>query len=307
MKEEFKKFNENIRLTNEQEDDAKTKVKEVSKKLHSNYYSNEYDGNTKFIFGSYKTKTNVRPLSAMQDVDVLFKIPKETFDKFDSYESNGQSALLDEIKNILKEKYSTIDKISAWGKVVLVKFSENHHNIEVLPAFELDNGKFKIPNTEDGGYWEIFDPRKQVSEFQVSNDKTNGLTSELSRMIKSWIRNTSSLNYSSFQMIDEIMSFLKDEFTSGAEYGEYPEVIKNFYDSLKSNCSEEIGSHVSTAFARAVKAIEYMDDNKPKEASEEWIKIFGELVFPKVKENPQKENNTNKSRTIINPSAPWSE
>lgn len=76
----------------------------------------------KYLFGSYKTKTNVRPLTEDQDVDVLFKIPQSTYDKFDKYESNGQAALLQEVRNILKEKYTTTDTIKAWGKVVLVQF-----------------------------------------------------------------------------------------------------------------------------------------------------------------------------------------
>ena len=62
----------------------------VCKKLHDSYYDNEYDEKTKFLFGSYKTKTNVRPLSEDQDVDVLFKIPEEIFIKVKAYKNNGQ-------------------------------------------------------------------------------------------------------------------------------------------------------------------------------------------------------------------------
>ena len=305
MEKEFKGFCEGIRLTSNQIEDAKTKYSGVCKTLHKEYYDSEYDGKTKYLFGSYKTKTNIRPLTDMQDVDVLFKIPQETFDKFNDYKGNGQSALLQEIKDILKKTYSTTEKVSGWGKVVLVKMSEGKHNVEVLPALENEDSTFTIPNSADGGSWENFDPRKQIEEFRTSNNNTNGLTAELGRMMKSWSRNTTSMVYTSYELLNDIIDFLDSEFTDGAEYDEYHEVVKNFFDFLKQNCSNnDRKNHIETAYNRAIKAIEYMDDDKPKEASEEWRKIFGEK-FPCVKENPKKEYKH--VPPIINPARPWSE
>lgn len=304
MEKQFKKFSEEIRLTSNQSDDAKTKYTGVCKVLHKKYYENNYDGKSKLLFGSYKTKTNIRPISEMQDVDVLFKIPQNTFDKFNNYDSNGQSALLQEIKDVLKNTYNTTDKISGWGKVVLVKMADGSHNIEVLPALENEDGTFTIPETANGGSWENFDPRKQVVEFTTSNSDTSGLTADLARMMKSWKRKSSTMLYSSHMLLNDIIEFLNSEFTNGAEYEDYHEVVKNFFDYIKNDCTDnDRKNHITTAFNRAVKAIEYMDDNKPKEASEEWRKIFGEK-FPKVSENPKK--NSNHVIPIVNPARPWS-
>ncbi len=304
MKEQFEKFNKDIRLTSNQKEDAKTKHTNVCKILHKKYYDTEYNGKTKFLFGSHKTKTNTRPLSEMQDVDVLFKITQETFDKFDDYESNGQSALLQEIKDVLNETYSTTDEIKAWGKIVLVKMSDNAHNVEVLPALENEDGTFTIPNSENGGSWENFDPRKQIDEFQTSNSNTDGLTARLGRMMKSWKKNTTSMTYSSHELLGSVMDFLETEFTGSAEYYDYNEVVKNFLDYIKSRCTDDDRkSHITTAYNRVIKAIEFMDDNKPKEASEEWRKIFGDK-FPKVNENPKKESKI--VPPIVKPASPWS-
>ncbi len=302
MKEQFKTFASNIRLTELQEQDAETKYKGVCKKLHDHYYDTQYNGATKLLFGSYKTKTNTRPLSADQDVDVIFKITEETFERFDNHENNGQSALLQEIKNILNEKYTTTDKISAWGKVVLVSFSDGHHNIELLPGYEKEDGTFLIPNTENGGFWENFDPRLQIKNFQKRNQISNGLAAELTRIIKTWIQNTSTLNYKSYKVLTDVISFLKNDFIEGADYEEYYAVLKNFFDYLKRVCDNNIINHVNTAYNRIIKAIEYMDENKPKEASEELIKIFGNQ-FPKVAENPR--SNGQKGRAFVTASAPW--
>ncbi len=121
MENSFKDFLSNITLTSDQQEDAQTKYTGVCEKLYKFYYGEgAYDSSKKYLFGSYKTKTNVRPFTEEQDIDVLFKIPEDTFKKYDGYKSNGQCALLQEIKDVLKEKYTTTDKIKAWGKVVLV-------------------------------------------------------------------------------------------------------------------------------------------------------------------------------------------
>ncbi|KAB7887608.1 SMODS domain-containing nucleotidyltransferase [Poseidonibacter ostreae] len=134
MKKQFEIFNSNIRLTDIQEADAKTKFDGVCKTLHNYYFNSVYNGNSKFLFGSYKKKTNIRPITAQQDVDVIFIMPDSEFGKYDNYESNGQSALLQKVKDVLSTTYSTTNTIKGWGKVVLVKFAENKHNVEVLPA-----------------------------------------------------------------------------------------------------------------------------------------------------------------------------
>lgn len=285
MEKYFKDFCKEIRLTSYQESDAQTKYTNVCKTLHNSYYENEYDEKNKLLFGSYRTKTNIRPISEMQDVDVLFKIPEEIFDKFENYKSNGQSALLQEIRDVLKKTYSTTDRIRGWGKVVLVKMSDGKHNVEVLPAFEKDDGTFLIPDTKNGGSWEPFDPRQEIKKFRESNKTANGLTAELTKMLKSWVKNTSTLSYTSYDLLNDVIDFLHTEFTSGAEYDEYHEVIRNFFDYIYHRCTDDDRkSHIETAYNRTIKAIEYMDEDKLKEASVQWRLIFGKL-FPEVKSN----------------------
>ena len=209
MENSFKDFLSNITLTSDQQEDAQTKYTGVCEKLYKFYYGEgAYDSSKKYLFGSYKTKTNVRPFTEEQDIDVLFKIPEDTFKKYDGYKSNGQCALLQEIKDVLKEKYTTTDKIKAWGKVVLVQFAENHHNVELLPALEKEDGTFLIPNSENGGSWDYFDPRMEIDKFNESNKATSGLTRDLAKMLKAWAHNTPSMSYKSCERMDDIIAFL---------------------------------------------------------------------------------------------------
>ncbi|MBN2767936.1 MAG: hypothetical protein JXQ68_02440 [Campylobacterales bacterium] len=277
MKKQFEKFNTNIRLTETQELDAKTKYDGVCKTLHNYYYSSIYNGTTKYLFGSYKKKTNIRPIVSDQDVDVLFYMPDEEFEKYNNYTGNGQSALLAKIKDILKNTYTTTDKIKAWGKVILIEFSEGKHNIELLPAWENEEGTFRIPNTENGGSWDKFDPRNDVDIFQQSNTKTKGQTVNLSRMIKAWKRNTTSLNLKSFQIENFVIDFLDANYK---EDDEYFDIAKKFFEYLLNHIDEEDESNVQTALNHANKALEFQTSGKYDKACEEWKKIFGN-EFPK--------------------------
>ena len=303
MKKEFKKFTSNIRLTENQENDGKTKSNSVCECVHKKYYETKYDEKTKLIFGSSKTKTNTRPLSKDQDVDTLFKIPKDVYERFLNHEGNGPSALLQEVKKTLEKTFSTTNTIKGWGKVVLVQFGENHHNVELLPAYELEDQTFLIPNTEEGGSWDEFDPRGQIKIFQDSNKTTNGLTADLARMFKTWIQETPTVhsNYKSYNLLNDIIDFLTTDYINGAEFLDYPSAIEGCFEFIKNNCSTSVNSQLQTATHRAKKAIGFFDEEKPKEASIEWRKIFGD-EFPLVSANPVTENNT---KVFSSPDSPY--
>lgn len=295
----FQKFIDNITLTDAQLEDAKKKYEGVCGCLDRHFYDASYNQNHKYLFGSYKLRTCVRPIVPEQDVDVLFKIPEANYEKY----QNNPGGLLQEARSALKEKYTTTDTIKAWGKVVLIKFADGTHNVEVLPAYELESGKFKIPNTENGGSWDIFDPRSSVEEFQDSNSKTYGLTQELSKIAKSWIRNTTTLSYKSFVIVNDVIRFLDDVYPGGKGDNGYLSIIKDFFTYLHNRTSvfDDRYSHITTAKTRIDKAYQYEEEGKHIEASEELIKVFG-AVFPKADKN---EDNTKDARSFNNAPSLW--
>jgi len=273
IQKRFEQFYENIKLTSSQKEDAKKKYNGVCKKLHEHYYpDNEYNGSTKLLIGSYGKHTNIRP---PRDVDVLFIMPDDKFDQYDDNESNGQSQLLQDIKKILSEKYSTTDKIKGWGKVVLIQFKEGTHNVELLPSREKE-GKFIIPNTENGGFWERWDPRADIRRIKDSDKKTNGKTRALIRMIKKWSENN-SVKLKSVQIEEKVVDF----FSSNYSDKEYSILVRDFFGFFGNLANEKIKSHIMTAYNRARKACDLENESKIKEAIDEWKKIFGN-DFPNV-------------------------
>ena len=271
IQEQFNKFYDNIKLTSSQRDDAKKKYTGVCKKLHSYYYpSIKYDGTTKLLIGSYGKKTNIRP---PRDVDVLFIMPEEKFEQYDDNKSNGQSQLLQDIKNILADKYTTTDKIKGWGKVVLIEFTDGTHNVELLPAWENKNTTFEVPNTKDGGSWETWNPRSEIQAIKDSDNET-GKTKALIRMIKKWSENCSA-KLSSYEIENKILDFHSSYDVKNKDYSKIvTEFFKFFLDD--TNDDDNLKSHLNTAYKRSEKACAFEDDEKLDDATDEWKKIFGD-------------------------------
>ncbi|MEX2442017.1 MAG: nucleotidyltransferase [Alkalispirochaeta sp.] len=271
----FKKFEENITLKPSQKEDARTKYNDVCKTVHNRYYDAKYDGSTKLLFGSYKVKTNIRPLSKGQDVDVLIMLPGEVFDRFDAHTNNGQAALLNEIRGILKERFTTTEKIKAWGKVILVEFSDGHHNVELLPAFEQEDGRFLIPNAEDGGSWNAFDPRTEVEKFNTTNNSTDNALRRVVKFTKRWRNNTPSLSLASHTIQQSGILFFDAPVDTSSSF----EMIRDFLIQLKTEASVDQVSHYETALTRLERASEYWDSGDKRSSTLELRKIFGE-EFP---------------------------
>lgn len=272
VQDQFNKFLENISLTDLQKEDAEIKYKWVAKTLHKFYYPNkEYDGSTKFLFGSYRKNTNVRP---PRDIDLLFKIPEEVYNKYKE-QDNWPSNLLQEIRDIWKDKYSTTDKISAWWKVVLFKFSDWTHNVEVLPAYEDENKIFTIPNTVDWWSREEFDPRSNIKSINDCSDSYNG-TKCLIKMLKKWVEKTKTFKMSSFELENFILSFLDSNNINGKSYCE---IINIFFSFMLDEIDDLRKSHLETAYERSSKAFNYDNEWKAEKSCRELKKIFWN-VFP---------------------------
>mgnify|MGYP000899376424 FL=1 len=152
LSEHFKDFCENELPIKESEFNKwNNRLKEITKKLNKKYYPDDefedIESDNCFIVGSVGRGTAIAKTS---DFDCIFKLPQEIYDRFNNHSENGQSALLQEVKDEIALHYSST-KIKGDGQVVSITFTSNPAGtIELVPAFEQDNGDFKYPNTHNG-------------------------------------------------------------------------------------------------------------------------------------------------------------
>ena len=285
--ERFNKFLSNIQLTSVQIQEAQTKYNGVCKKLHDHYHASSYDGSTKLLVGSYGKNTAIAPPT---DIDVLFIMPYEEFDRYNSYSANGQSQLLQDVKNILLERYPDT-YMRGEGQVVMVNFVS--YNLEVIPGFLLKNGNYYISDTHFGGSWKETSPKSEMENITISNKRSKGNTIKLIKLIKTWKYNC-KVSIKSFVIELGAVNFLKmwKYYDKSSVY--YDWMIRDFFRELleyvndsceipgineKISYGDEWESKARTALTIAEKACAFESEKDNKEyrsATQEWKKIFGD-------------------------------
>lgn len=279
---EFNKLINNIKLTENKKEDGLKKTNNVCEKLSNHYYGINSNYESKMlIMGSVAKETAIMPPT---DVDVIFELPFLEKLKYDNYSSNGQSQLLQDVKNILLERYPNTS-IRGDGPVVVVDFTS--YKIEVNPAIKLGN-VYLVPITKDGGKWEEINPIAENKRINVSDSMTNHHTKPLIQMIKHW-KNNCSVPIKSFHIELIAVDFMNAKYNYHYN-NHYDEIVRDFFNYLINsvnkpkrlpessnyiNYGNKWESKARTAYKHANNAIYFQNANLKLTAIKEWKKIFG--------------------------------
>lgn len=283
VSERFEGFLSNLTLTNDQVSNGSARRESVVGKLNLKYYNLSSSTNNSKYVGSWGKYTRIRP---PRDVDVLFELPREVYDRFEGRSGNKQSQLLQEVRDYLKSHYPNTD-VKGSGPIVVVPFQT--YSVEVIPAFKLTSGKYWICMTDVGGKYKEADYDSEISSVAVSNDTSKGNTRDLVRMMKCW-QGYCSVPFKSFWFEIVTIEFLTQWSNAGKSKTYYDWMVRDFLDYLlkKKNTyvfapgtyemmslGEAWVTRAESALTRAKKACEYEANNMPNSAGEEWQKIFG--------------------------------
>lgn len=279
----FEQFLTNLRLTSSQRSDGETKYKGVTQCLNKHYYGSSSETQHGKLVGSWGKRTEIRP---PRDIDAIFVLPDSVFTQYSQmpWTTNKQSALLQEVKGVLQDCYSTT-KMSGDGQVVVIPFTS--YAVELVPAFAIGS-QFYICNTHGGGSYKTVDPDAEVSRLNSSDTTTSGNTRDLIRMMKRW-QDYCTVPIKSFLVELLAISFLDTWEHRGKSKTYYDWMTRDFLKFLIDrangyvtvpgtyeiiNIGDQWKSRAETAFNRAQKACQN-EGGDPDAAGEEWQKIFG--------------------------------
>lgn len=198
----------------------------ITRRLNTDFWVTNSDSAHSLYVGSYGRNTSIRGAS---DIDVLFSLPWSIFRQYDEYAGNGQSQLLQAVRNSLLNTYSTT-RVRGDGQIVCVPFSDGM-TFEVLPAFEFDDGSFYYPDTNSGGSWQTTDPRKEISAIRTRNLVVNGNLLNLCRMIRDW-RHTHSVSMSGMLIDTLAYQFIATWAYRDKSYLYYDWMTRDFFSYL---------------------------------------------------------------------------
>lgn len=233
LSEHFKDFCENeLPIEKSEFNKWNNRLKEITKKLNKKYYPDDefedIESDNCFIVGSVGRGTAIAKTS---DFDCIFKLPQEVYDRFNNHSGNGQSALLQEVKDEIALRYSST-KIKGDGQVVSITFTSNPTGtIELVPAFEQDNGDFKYPNTHDGGSWKITKPTPEISKCSRLSDETDGHFIHFCRLLRKW-KNKNGFIFKGLLIDTMVSNYFESEDINSISYSDYEELIPNLFKFL---------------------------------------------------------------------------
>lgn len=280
----FETFFTNIQIDNMGE--AEKSLDAIASKLGSAYYDGESRdassiGNHLFVVGSVGRKTAVKGVDGKSDIDVIYDLPDSVYSKFDGYKSNGQSALIQDLKDTLLERYPRTE-IRGDGQVVDIFFDK--YTIELVPAFEDGNG-FLYPDTHDGGSWEHTDPFSEQKACEQADQSSNGVYRKLCQGIRCW-RNANNFEMKGILVDALVYHFLSLSYANTREKGpDYFQLFVELFKFLRNQraktsiwrapgSGQATKSHGDEAFiAKAEKACRELEDGSS--AYEALRDIFG--------------------------------
>ena len=211
----------------------------ITKAINLEFWnSNSETAHSKYV-GSYGRGT----ATDTSDLDVLHVLPTEEYDHFTSLSGNGQSRLLQTVKNAILSTYPTT-KIKGDGQVVVVSFTDGII-FEILPAFENQSilgwdGTYKYPDSNMGGNWMSTNPIAEQNAMRRKNSKyeSNGLLVDTCRHIRYVRDNYYSSYHLSGILIDSFVyaaignwHWLRDgESSSNQPAGTYERSLFDYYN-----------------------------------------------------------------------------
>lgn len=288
VRQRFTHFNANLALTALQQLDGYGKRGGVINCLNRQYYDSTSETDHGFLIGSWGKGTAIRP---PRDVDTYFLLPPAVYHRFQTYTWNRQSALLQEVKGVLAGTYPDTD-MSGDGQIVLVKFGS--YNVEVVPAFELQNGGYWICDTNTGGSYKWTNPWSEAAHIETVDKATNGNLRPLICMLKAWQTNC-SVPIKSFQLELVAAEFIAQSPWRLYDYFWFDWITRDFFAYLYHRANgfvtipgstefvalgDDWRSRCQSAYDRAAKACDFEKWNLIENAGDEWQKIFG-LQIPR--------------------------
>lgn len=286
---DFATFCSNLRMDNDTVSTIQRRYHQITKRINLDYWNSSSEITHSLYVGSYGRGTEIWT----SDIDIIVQLPYATYEKFNAYQSNGQSALLQEVKRVLQKTYSE-SYVKGDGQVIGINFSDGI-NFEIVPAFINEDGSYTYPDSNDGGSWKTTDPKKEIDEMNNKNKDTNKNLKRLCRMARAWKRKCN------VPMSGILIDTLAYKFINNWEYKDksylyYDFMTRDFFkylQELDENQSYwwapgswrfvwkngDFHAKAKKAYNNAITAISFESDGYSYSAKQKWREIYG-TKFP---------------------------
>ena len=279
----FNDFCNNIRFDEEDLKKLRYRYKKITSRINEDYWGITSDSLHSLYVGSYGRGTATH----LSDIDMLVILPSYVYERVNKTHGNVQSYLLQEVKRVLQKTYP-ISYSKADGQVIGIDFTDNI-NFEIVPCFELNNGKYLYPDTNNGGSWKETNPKAEIEAMNNYNKSTNGNLKNLCKMIREW-KDEHNVNISGYAIDTLAYNFIKNYQYGDKTFVYYDWITRDFFEYLSKqpennymfapgsfNCFKvdaNFNYKAANANKKAIEAIKD-EDEYPNISKREWREIYG--------------------------------
>ncbi len=272
-------------------DSISRRYKAITRRLNTDYWSTTSNTSHSFYVGSFGRNTAVDITS---DVDMMFRLPFELYERYDGYYGNGQSALLQDVRSSIKKTYATTN-LAANGQVIQIPFKDGI-TFELVPCFVNENDSYTFPDSNAGGSWRTTNPKPEIEAIRNRNGACNGNLVRLCRMMRAW-KAKWSVPIGGLLIDTLAYQFIGTWAHRDKSYLYYDYMSRDFFDYLSNQSKDQdfwkapgSGQWVYGARGQfqykatrcrnlAIDAISHETGGREWSAKQKWRKIFG-TSFP---------------------------
>ena len=285
VSEKFSNFCTRIRISADNVSKISYRYRRITSQLNYDFWNTESDTRHSLYVGSYGRDTEIHT----SDVDMLFQLPFEVYERINRHTSNGQSALLSEVRDSLKKTYGT-SHIKGDGQIIGINFDDDI-NFEIVPAFINKDNSYTFPDTNNGGSWKITNPKPEIDTIKSANELWNWNLKNLCRMTRAW-KDKWDVPMGGLLIDTLAHNFLKEWKYRDKSFTYYDWMVRDFFYYLKSQDQDKkywlaVGSgqyiwrkglfeyKALRCYNLSEEAVKYEAQEMPYSANEKWREIFG--------------------------------
>lgn len=283
IERKFRDFCNNLRMPKQSVDTVKYRYNRIQGCLNAAFWGG-FGYHTRYV-GSYGRGTAIH----LSDIDMIYEIPYEVYNQYDQYLYNGQSALLQKVKDTLHTTYP-FTKMRGDGQVVVLDFADGI-TFEIVPGYRKWDDSYLYPDTHNGGSWKKTNPIPEIEAVKSLNRDTNKNMQHLCRMVRAW-KDEHCVPMSGLLVDTFVGRFLTDWYYKGNSYLYYDYMTRDFFDYLRKEDDRKaywyaIGSNqfvynrgsfhqkAENAYNNAIFAIQNEEKNNDWMANYYWRMIYG--------------------------------
>lgn len=270
--------------------DVSYRYKRITRRFNLDFRGLDSETSYSLYIGSHGRKTAT---SKTSDVDMLYQLPYSEYEKYDNYQTNGQSALLQAVRQSLQNTYPSTS-LGADGQVVVVNFDDGI-TFEILPAFINVEKSYTYPDSNNGGSWRTTDPKSEINSIRARDDIYGGNLRRLCRMARIW-KAKHNVPIKGLLIDTLAFQFIGQWEHRNESYMYYDWMMRDFFLYLSKQDSEKSywlapgsGRYVyrtgpfeyraKQAYNKALEAIQNEQDGYLYSSKKNWQEIFG-TIYP---------------------------